>query len=336
MGDKKKFIRNILFFIFIIVITFTVIFKNSNFNQIISTIFSVNYKFIILAVISMFMYFFFEALNIRYILNSLNIKISVLSAMRYTLVGFFGSGITPGGGGGQPVEIYYMKKDGIRVSASMITLMIELLSFHLITIFFGLVGLFFNRTMLVKGSIYIFIIGLIVKLVVLIIMLIGLFSRKLSKKIVSFVLLILSKIKYFNTENIALSINNWVDDYNKGALYVKKHKNVFMASVLYTLFQVFMHYSVTFFVYKSLGFSSYSYLQIVLVQAILYVSTASIPLPGAVGISETAFLMIYSTIFGNTLTSAMILQRFITFYLFIIISLIVVIYSTYKRKKYIN
>lgn len=333
MDNKKKLVRNIFFFIVVIVITFGIIFKNNDFNETIKTILSVQYKYIILAGLSMFMYIFFEAINIKHILASLNFKINILSGIKYTLIGFFGSGITPGGGGGQPIEIYYMKKDNIRVSASMITLLVEICAFHIITIFFGLLGVIFNYKMLSKAFIYIFIIGLLFKLVILILMLIGLFNKKLMKKLVNFIIMILSKIRYFNNDNIKDNLYSWMDDYNKGANYVKAHKNIFLDSIALMLFQVFMHYSVTFFVYKSFGFNTFNYFEIVLIQAILYVSTASVPLPGAVGISETAFLMIYSRVFGKTLTSAMLLQRFITFYLFMIISLVVVLYSTYKKKK---
>ena len=333
MGNKKKLIRNVLFLILMIIITFGIIFKNNDFNEVFNTILKTDYRYVILAGISMFMYIFFEAVNIRHILSSLKFKINILNGIKYTLIGFFGSGITPGGGGGQPLEIYYMKKDGIKVSASMITLLIEICAFHIITIFFGLLGLVFNYKMLSRGFIYIFIIGLIVKLIVLILMLIGLFNKKLTKKLVDIVILITDKIKYFNTDKIKENITSWMEDYNKAAIHVKTHKKVFIDSIFFMLFQVFMHYSVSFFVYKSFGFNEYNYLNIVLIQAVLYVATASIPLPGAVGISETAFLIIYSSIFGNTLTSAMLIQRFITFYLFMIIALIVFIFSTYSKKK---
>ena len=72
----------------------------------------------------------------------------------------------------------------------------------------------------------------------------------------------------------------------------------------------------------------------IFIQALLFVSTSSIPLPGAVGISESAFLKIYITVFGiERVASAMLLSRGVSFYLFMIISLFVVIYNTIKRKR---
>ena len=64
-------------------------------------------------------------------------------------------------------------------------------------------------------------------------------------------------------------------------------------------------------------------------QALLYLSVASIPLPGSVGVSEGAFLSIYEYIYGaEILASAMVISRGISFYLFMVIGSIVVLVTT--------
>ena len=75
-----------------------------------------------------------------------------------------------------------------------------------------------------------------------------------------------------------------------------------------------------------------------MMQAFLFVSVSSLPLPGAVGISEGAFLRIYSMIYGSAvLGSAMILTRGINFYLFMIFAAITVtitmMINSKKKKK---
>ena len=63
----------------------------------------------------------------------------------------------------------------------------------------------------------------------------------------------------------------------------------------------------------------------------LYVSVSSMPLPGAVGISEGAFLGIYGTVFGTMLVSgATILNRAVNFYLYVLIGLICTLISALK------
>ena len=69
-------------------------------------------------------------------------------------------------------------------------------------------------------------------------------------------------------------------------------------------------------------------------QATLFITSSSIPLPGSIGISETSFLKIYLTIFGNSiLASAMLLNRTINFYIFMLIGVIVVLSIIINNKK---
>lgn len=80
-------------------------------------------------------------------------------------------------------------------------------------------------------------------------------------------------------------------------------------------------YSVVFWVYKSFGLSEFSFFSIISLQSILSIAVLSLPLPGAVGVSEGSFMILFKTLFPvSILTSAMILNRGISFYIFLIIS----------------
>ena len=70
----------------------------------------------------------------------------------------------------------------------------------------------------------------------------------------------------------------------------------------------------------------------IMLQAILHNSSSSIPLPGAVGITETVFLLIYGYIYtsADLLQSALIVNRLIMFYIYVIISLIVYLITIFK------
>ena len=74
-------------------------------------------------------------------------------------------------------------------------------------------------------------------------------------------------------------------------------------------------------------------MQIATMQAVLYATVSGIPSPGAVGVSEGGYLAIFETIYPQTmLNSAMLLNRGINFYLFLIISAVVVIINALKTK----
>ena len=337
MSNKKQIIRNIIIFILLIILTFLIIFKNYDFNSTIDIIMNANKIYVLLAVIAMLLDFTFESLNIKLILSSLGNKVSLFKTLKYTLLGFFFSGITPASSGGQPMEIYYMNKEDIPINNATLALLVEVCSFHIVTITSGIIGAVINHKLINGNFLWIFIIGITLNLIASAVMFILLFSRRLSSFLFDLLIKILDKFKYQNIEEIKNKIKNSLTEYHKGSLYIKNHKSIFIRSILIVFMQVLMYYSLTYLVYRSLNLTNYSYLKIISIQAMLFISVSSIPLPGSVGISESAFLRVYQSIFGaSMLASGMILYRGINFYLFIIVSLIILLFNNFKLKKQIN
>lgn len=337
MSSIKSLIRNIIIFILLIVITFVLVFKSYDFKQTINIVLDANGWYILLAVLCMASYFVFEGINNKMILASLGKKVKLISCVKYALIGFFFSGITPAATGGQPMQIYYMNKDGIPVENSTLSLMVQLATFQIVTIGFGIIGALFNTELLKDGFLWVFLIGAFIKCIGLFIMLIGLFYKKFSKKLIALTIKILKLIKYKDVEKKEKEFNELIDNYNDNAKFIKDNKYIMIRSLCILFLQFIVYYTISYFVYRSFGFNTYTWFEIIMIQALLFVSVSSLPLPGAVGISEGAFLRIYSMIYGDVvLGSAMILTRGISFYLFMLVGAITVIITILlnsKRKK---
>lgn len=334
MKNLRKTVKNLVLFIILIIVTFSILFRNQDFNKIIGLIFNIDFKYFLLGILAMSLYFVFESLNVKNVLNVLGTKVKLFSVIKYSLIEFFFSGITPAASGGQPMEIYFMHKDGISVSLSTVALLVELITFQVITIILGFVGLFSNLSILPSGFIYLFIIGTSLNLIALFTMLIGLFSKRLAKKIVNLFIRILKLFNYSKVEEKKESIYKTLDSYNESAKIVKKHKYIFVKSFFIVLMQVFVYLSIPYFVCLSFGIHDLSIIRIILMQALLFSSVSSIPMPGTVGISEGAFLSIYNRIFGpNLVGSATLLNRFINFYFFILLGLIITVIKSLKNRK---
>ena len=100
-----------------------------------------------------------------------------------------------------------------------------------------------------------------------------------------------------------------------------------------TTVQIVALHSVPFWIYKAFGLSGYSLGTVVMLQAVLYISVSALPLPGAVGVSESGFMVIYKTLFPvQILSSAMLVSRGISFYLLSIIKWCT--YCRYSHFKY--
>ncbi len=117
-----------------------------------------------------------------------------------------------------------------------------------------------------------------------------------------------------------------LNQYAENATYIKKHKKQFLKAIGRVFIQVSLYYIVPFCIYKAFGFSEHNVFELFAMQSVLFLATAGFPIPGAVGLSETVFLALYGSVFGaEIISSAMLLNRGVTFYIFVIISAIIVL-----------
>ena len=98
---------------------------------------------------------------------------------------------------------------------------------------------------------------------------------------------------------------------------------------LTSMVQLFAMFSVPYFVYIGFGLHKYNLFQIVMLEAVAYVSLAFLPVPGAIGASEGVLVMIFRIIFPSGLVAtAMLLSRSLNYYLILIASGIAVFIFT--------
>ena len=226
-----------------------------------------------------------------------------------------------------------MTKEKISGSKATITLLLQLCSFQICTIFISIVCAILNPSIFESGLLWLFLIGLIANGVILSAMLIAIFSKKLTKKLVNIFIKILKIFRIKNIDAKMKKMEEGLNKYNESAIFIKSHKSEFLKSILRVLLQTIFYYSVPFCVYKAFGLNTYNYFQIFTMQAILFTTVSSLPLPGSIGISESVFLKIFGPVFGETLLNgSMLLNRCITFYLFVIIGIMVVIFNTIKTR----
>ena len=334
MKKTKRMIRNLLIFILLIILTFYIILRDQSITEIFSIFQNVKKQYILIAALCMCIYIICEAINIGRTLKNLNEKSTFWQNIKYALVGFFFSSITPAASGGQPMQIYYMYKDKISVANSTLALLINLSSMQVVTISIALISVIFNHKYLNGPLIGFFILGIVLNSSALTLLLIGILSKKLSKKLVDFAIKIMKKLKIKNVEDKQMKLESEMDKYQSISNYIKNNKIVIIKTLLTTYIQFILFYSVSYWVYCSFGLSEYNFIQILSIQAILYATVSGIPSPGAVGVTEGGFIEIYKSVFPqNMISGAMLLNRGISFYLLVIISAIVTTINILKTKK---
>ncbi len=333
MKKSAKLIRNFILFILLIIITFAVLLKGEDISQILNILASTKIQYVLVGILCMAVYISCEAINIGRTLKTLNEKSTFIQNLKYALIGFFFSAITPAASGGQPMQVYYMHKDKIAVSNSTLALLLNLTSMQVVTIGFALISICFNYKYLNGVLIAFFIVGILLNLSALVLLLIAIISKRLSRGIINFVEKILKFFKVRNIEVKKEKLESELEKYHESAVYIKQNKKIIIQLLLTTLVQFFVYYSVTFWTYKALGMNGANILEITSMQSVLFATVSGIPSPGAVGVTEGAFTEIFRNIYpGAMMSSAILLNRGINFYFFVIFSGIVTIINHLKRE----
>lgn len=336
MKNTKKMIRNFLLFIVLIIITFSVVFKNSNIYDILNALSNVNMGYIAIAISCMALYIVCDSISIGRALKTLGEKSTFFKNIKYSLIGFFFSSITPAASGGQPMQIYYMHKEGISVANSTLTFLINLSCVQIVTLSTAFVSLIFNIKYMNPAMITFFIIGVSLNASALALLIISIFSKRMTKGIINFTIKVMKFFRIRNIEEKKEKFEKELTKYQESAVYARNNKRLILRNLLTTYLQFFFYFSITYFVYRSFGLKEHNILELVTMQSVLYATVSGIPSPGAVGVSEGGYLALFGTVYTkNMLDSAMLINRGINFYLFVIISSIVVIINAlrYKDKK---
>ncbi len=310
-----------MFFVLLIGITLYILLKDQDFFKMWEILKSVKIQYVFIGIVCILMYVVCEAINIGRTLKSLNEKSTFLNNLKYAFIGFFFSSVTPAASGGQPMQIYYMHRDRISISNSTLTLLINLSSMQIITISFALISLIFNYKYMNSLLITFFIVGILLNLSALILLLVGIISKRATNGIINFSLKVMKFLKIKNIDAKKEKIEKELSKYQDNAVYVKNNKWLIVKTLFTTLIQFTIYYSITYWTYRALGFSERNIIEIITMQSVLFATVSGIPSPGAVGVTEGAFIEIFRAVYPKEImSSAVLLNRGISFYFLVIVS----------------
>lgn len=331
---KNKLLLSGLLFLLIIFVTFYSIFSSNSLEEIITNIKLIKYEYSFICLLLIALYFLCQGIYMKYTLKSLNQDITLSKGYFYSVVEFFFSGITPSSTGGQPAQLYYMNKDGIPVEKSLITLILNTIFFKLFLVVFGIIILIFRPEFVFDTSnvmIIFFFLGFVNDIIVITGCLLLMYNQALIKKILSIIYKI---VGFFKKEKVT-SLNKRVEEklktYKTQVEYINTHKKEVFLGLIITFIQRTLMFSISFVIYKSFGFSEYTYFDLLLIFLTAQICIEGLPLPGGTGGSEHFITNLYKTIFGVSLSSAsMILTRCFSFYIPLLITMCIIMVVSKK------
>ena len=327
--NKKKNIWNVVFLILIFALTLYFIFKGEDMGKIYFYIRNTKIEYWIYAMICVILFIESEAVIIYYMMRTLKQQVRLTHCFLYSFVGFFFSCITPSATGGQPAQIYYMKKDKLPIPVSTLVLIVVTITYKFVLVLLG--GLVFiirpqRIFAYLKPVIGICYVGWFLNVVCVAFMILLVVKPQITHKMVNTFIELLSRVHLLRKKERALEkMDQAMEQYKDVAGYFVNHRLVILNVVLITIVQRFLLFFVGYLAYRSFGLEQESVITLVVLQGMISVAVDMLPLPGGMGISEKMFLIIFAPVFGSVTLPAMVISRGLSYYTELMISAVMTV-----------
>lgn len=342
--DAKKRALQIALFLGIMLLTFYALFSGRDLAEIGRAVMRMSPAWLIPAVGLAVFYVCAEGYMIWYLLRSMKANkdkdrsSSLFRCIQYSFIGFFYSGITPSATGGQPVQLYYMNKDGNRGSDSTVVLMTVAVvyKFVLVVMGFGILLFWFRPLKGELGKYFpLYLLGLALNVILVIVILgVMLLPQVMLKGALFFERLFIRMKMWKPSEKREEKIRTFIDSYQNAVAWLKAHKKKVAYVVLVTFLQRISVFVLTYMVYLGFGLEGSGAMRVILLQASVYIAVDMLPLPGAQGITELMYQAVFAHVFtGAYLIPSMLVSRGINFYFLLVMSLVVVLAVRIAEKR---
>jgi uncharacterized protein (TIRG00374 family) len=329
---KKQKLNIILIIVATLLVLYFVL--KDDFNEVVHLITNIDIRWFIFSIFVVFLYWCFQTLSLSALFSSSDENLSFKTLFKSTIICNFFSAITPSATGGQPFQIYFLKKKGLKLGTAS-NLVVEqstlyqaaLVLMGLIAIFLNSVYDFFPSDNILKQLV---LLGFAVNVFVIFMLCFVTFNRKASKYFIVKLIKLFHKIKIIrNVDKAHEKADKVIDNFYTSAKSLNKNKEALLKGIIYNFIALMFLYAVPMTVAYSLGdFSSMNVLTVLVSSAYVMLIGAFVPIPGGSGGIEFAFASFFGFYFtGSTLMAMLLIWRFLTYYLSILIGGIIIIFN---------
>lgn len=301
LTKKEKSIIQYGFLLILISVTVYLVSTTIDVTLIPKIIEIVNVNYILLGILLVMIYILLEAVVLKIIINSIQKTRVKHIGFKLATMGMYYNLVTPFASGSQPMQIYTLMKYDINFSKSLAIVSNKTVLYQSIVTIYSAILIAINFKLLkseMPSIIILISIGIIMNVILVAGGLFIVLSPKTVKLILKIALDFLTKFKLFEfLDKKRNKINNYVDEFNCSIRVFIKDKKSLVLTILITVIQLTIFFSIVYCVYKAFGMNGSTYLKLVVLQVFLYMSISPIPTPGNVGANELVFLTIFKDIF---------------------------------------
>ncbi len=328
MKGKLKSKLSILLLILVTIVVLYFALKD-DFNDIVHNILTINIWWLLVSIFLIFGYWFMKSLVLYQTARHFKEDYKMSQAFRNILLTQFFNGITPFASGGQPFQIYSLKKEGIKITDGTNIIIQDFIVYQIALVILGVFAIitnyfchFYPEVGFLKQLVTL---GFIINTLVIIVLFIVAFAKKINYFIAEKMIHFLGKIKLLrNPEKTSENWKNYITRFHSGAKILMKDKKHFVSLIFFNLVALMSLYLIPLTILYGLGdYQSLSGGLTIITSAYVMLIGSFVPIPGGTGGLEYSFLTFYGNFLsGSVLKSVMLVWRFITYYFGIIVGAI--------------
>ncbi|MBR6546446.1 MAG: flippase-like domain-containing protein [Clostridia bacterium] len=324
--SAKSQALNIGVIVFILGLTFFVLFRSlyDPDNPIdFSELLRLEWGWILLGPLFVFLSVFCEARNLSLILREIGHHRSWRECTVYASSDIYFSSITPSATGGQPAAAFYMTKSGIPLSQSSAVLVLNVTFYTVgLIVFTGIAFLLrpeFYASFAPTEKLCVWL-GLGFHALLAAVCILFMVSRKMVLLVGGLIIRLLSALHIFkNREEKMQAFRASIETYRSCLTILKKNPSLVFRLLFYSVMQRLILTPITYLVFLSMGIEA-SLVDVVAMQIYCTVGASAVPLPGAMGISEALYVLLFKRFIPdpNRCMFSMVLSRSVSGYLAIL------------------
>lgn len=259
-----------------------------------------------------------EALSSHLVLRTLGTPAPFRRCLGYACVGFYFSTVTPSSTGGQPMQVYTMAKDGIPAAHGTLDMLLISICYQLAAALYAL-GAWLGFPGLAggfgKGLTFLLLAGFAATLALACVMVLFLVRPGWCSKLADGITAVLRRLPFAHDPRaFRARLEEPIAQYTWGGSFLCRRPSLFPRLLGLSLAQLGCLYLVPWTVYRAFGLTGHSAPELVALQALMAVAVGLLPLPGAAGAAESAFLTGFAAFFGELVAPAVVLSRGISCY----------------------
>lgn len=316
----KKIARNSFL---MLIITFVLLFfmLRKDYKIIVATIMDANKLYLLAAFVCYFISFFIDCFSFYLIIKKYTHKYSYFKTVKLNLMTKFFNGITPLSSGGQPLQIYELYRNSVKLNDATSIVVQFFIIYQIAIVVFSTAAVIINnifhifvKNLFIKKLV---VFGYIFNVVILLVLFLVSFSKNFNFRIINFFINFLSKLKIVkNKEKTSAKWRKKCDNFYDSAAVLKKNPTTLVFGTLLQILQLLVLYLVPFFIVKSIiDAPTLNYLKSVVTSTYVNLIGTYVVIPGAAGGIEYAFITLFSNFVKKPFVlSSTILWRFVTYY----------------------